>query len=45
MIAWYEITLANMMRAQKFYESILDVTITVNNFREFVMGHFQINRL
>ncbi len=40
MIAWYEIPVANMERAQKFYESILDVTITVNNFGEFVMGLF-----
>ncbi|MDP5062736.1 MAG: VOC family protein [Maribacter sp.] len=40
MIAWYEIPVADMTRAQKFYESILNVTITVNNFGEFVMGLF-----
>jgi predicted enzyme related to lactoylglutathione lyase len=40
MIAWYEIPVADMSRAQKFYESILDITITVNNFGEFVMGLF-----
>lgn len=40
MIAWYEIPVANMERAKKFYESILEVAITVNNFGEFVMGLF-----
>ncbi|MDF4202705.1 VOC family protein [Maribacter sp. SA7] len=40
MIAWFEIPVANMERAQKFYESILDVSITVNNFGEFIMGLF-----
>lgn len=40
MIAWFEIPVANMERAQKFYESVLDVSITVNNFGEFVMGLF-----
>ncbi|WP_424000536.1 VOC family protein [Maribacter sp. IgM3_T14_3] len=40
MITWYEIPVADMTRAQKFYESILNVTITVNNFGEFVMGLF-----
>ncbi|WP_339656294.1 VOC family protein [uncultured Maribacter sp.] len=40
MIAWFEIPVADMQRAQKFYETILDVTITVNNFGQFVMGLF-----
>ncbi|WP_299317698.1 VOC family protein [uncultured Maribacter sp.] len=40
MIAWFEIPVANMERAQKFYNSILDVSITVNNFGEFIMGLF-----
>ncbi|SFR74956.1 VOC family protein [Maribacter stanieri] len=40
MIAWFEIPVKNMERAKKFYESILEVTITVNNFGEFVMGLF-----
>jgi len=38
MIAWFEIPVADMNRAQKFYESILDVSISVNNFGEFVIG-------
>ncbi|WP_405382525.1 VOC family protein [Maribacter sp. LLG6340-A2] len=40
MITWFEIPVTNMDRAQKFYESIFDVTITVNQFGEFVMGLF-----
>jgi hypothetical protein len=40
MIAWFEIPVANMERAKKFYDTILEVTITVNNFGEFVMGLF-----
>lgn len=40
MIAWFEIPVAAMQRAQKFYETILDITITVNNFGQFVMGLF-----
>ncbi|WP_133687854.1 VOC family protein [Maribacter spongiicola] len=40
MIAWYEIPVADMTRAQKFYKSILNVSIAVNNFGEFEMGLF-----
>jgi hypothetical protein len=40
MIAWFEIPVADMQRAKKFYETILNVTITVNNFGQFVMGLF-----
>lgn len=40
MVAWFEIPVTKMERAKKFYESIFEVAITVNNFGEFIMGLF-----
>lgn len=40
MISWFEIPVQRMQRAQKFYEDIFGITITVNEFGEFVMGLF-----
>jgi predicted enzyme related to lactoylglutathione lyase len=38
MIAWYEIPVADMNRAKKFYEAILNITIQFKNLGGFIMG-------
>jgi len=38
MIAWFEIPVADMERAKKFYETIFDITVKVNNLGGFIMG-------
>lgn len=40
MVAWFEVPVIEMDRAKKFYESILDISITINEFGGFKMGWF-----
>ncbi|WP_249356227.1 VOC family protein [Maribacter sp. ACAM166] len=43
MIGWFEVPVIKMERAKKFYETILDISITRNEFRGFKMGRFPDN--
>ncbi|WP_339837729.1 VOC family protein [uncultured Maribacter sp.] len=40
MIAWFEVPVIEMERAKIFYETIFDVSISVNEFGGFKMGWF-----
>ena len=40
MIAWFEIPVIKMERAKKFYETMLDISISINEFGGFKMGWF-----
>jgi len=40
MVAWFEIPVANMDRAQKFYETVFNVKISINDFGGLLMGWF-----
>ena len=40
MVAWFEIPVLEMERAKKFYETILNVKISINEFGGFKMGWF-----
>ncbi|MBT8282618.1 MAG: VOC family protein [Muriicola sp.] len=40
MVGWFEIPVTNMKRAQKFYETVFDVKIQVQDLNELKMGIF-----
>ncbi|MBT8290405.1 MAG: VOC family protein [Muriicola sp.] len=40
MIGWFEIPVTDMDRARKFYESVFDIQIEVQNFHGLMMGLF-----
>jgi hypothetical protein len=40
MVGWFEIPVTNMDRAKKFYESVFNVKIEVQNFNDLLMGWF-----
>ncbi len=40
MVGWFEIPVADMDRAKKFYESVFKVKIEVQNFNDLLMGWF-----
>ena len=40
MVGWFEIPVTNMDRAKKFYESVYNVKIEVQNFNDLLMGWF-----
>ena len=40
MVGWFEIPVSDMTRAQKFYETIFDITIGIHDIGGFVMGWF-----
>jgi predicted enzyme related to lactoylglutathione lyase len=40
MVGWFEIPVADMDRAKKFYESVFNVKIEVQNFNDLLMGWF-----
>lgn len=39
-VGWFEIPVSDMERATKFYESVFEIEIGVNEFGEFKMGWF-----
>lgn len=39
-VNWFEIPVTDMERAKKFYETILDYEITINDLGDIVMGWF-----
>lgn len=40
MVGWFEIPVADMTRAQKFYEIVFDIKIHVEKFGDTLMGWF-----
>lgn len=40
MVGWFEIPVTDMVRAKKFYETVLDINIQVQDFEGTVMGWF-----
>jgi len=38
MVGWFEIPVAEMKRAKKFYETVFDISIAVHNLEGFIMG-------
>jgi predicted enzyme related to lactoylglutathione lyase len=40
MVGWFEIPVQDMDRAKKFYESVFDIVIQVQNFNDLLMGWF-----
>lgn len=40
MISWFEIPVLDMDRAKKFYETVFDVEISINEFGNVLMGWF-----
>ena len=40
MVGWFEIPVLDMDRAKKFYETVFQVSIQVENFNEILMGWF-----
>ena len=40
MISWFEIPVSDMDRAQKFYETVFKVKISINDFGGLLMGWF-----
>jgi hypothetical protein len=40
MISWFEVPVLDMDRAKKFYETVFQVEITINNFGGVLMGWF-----
>ena len=40
MVAWFEVPVIKMERAKNFYETILDISISINEFGGFKMGWF-----
>ena len=40
MVGWFEIAVADMTRAQKFYEKVFDIKIHIEQFGETLMGWF-----
>lgn len=43
MIGWFEIPVTDMNRAKEFYESVLDIAISVHDFGGLLMGWFPNN--
>lgn len=43
MVGWFEIPVTDMNRAKKFYEYVLDISISVHEFGGFLMGWFPID--
>lgn len=39
-VGWFEIPVSDMERAKKFYDSVFDIKISVNEFGDFIMGWF-----
>lgn len=39
-VGWFEIPVSDMDRAKKFYESVFDIEISINEFGGFKMGWF-----
>lgn len=40
MVSWFEVPVADMDRAKKFYETVFKVEIAINQFGEILMGWF-----
>ncbi len=40
MVGWFEIPVLDMDRAKKFYDTVFDITISVHDMNELVMGWF-----
>lgn len=40
MVTWFEIPVKDMDRAKKFYEAVLEITITLHDFNGLKMGWF-----
>jgi predicted enzyme related to lactoylglutathione lyase len=40
MVGWFEIPVVDMTRAQKFYETVFEIKISVEHFGETLMGWF-----
>ena len=40
MVGWFEIPVTNMERAKKFYEAVFNISITVHELGDFIMGWF-----
>ena len=40
MVGWFEIPVADMARAAKFYEKVFHISIALNDLGEFKMGWF-----
>ena len=40
MVGWFEIPVADMTRAQQFYEKVFDIKIHIAQFGETIMGWF-----
>ena len=40
MISWFEVPVSNMERAQKFYETVFNIKISINDFGGVIMGWF-----
>jgi len=40
MISWFEVPVSDMNRAQKFYETVFNVQISINDFGGVIMGWF-----
>ncbi|MGB1283892.1 MAG: VOC family protein [Polaribacter sp.] len=43
MISWFEVPVLDMDRAKKFYETVFNVQISVNNFGGVLMGWFPVS--
>jgi hypothetical protein len=43
MVGWFEIPVTDMDRAKKFYDTIFEIDIQVQNFNELHMGWFPID--
>lgn len=39
-VSWFEIPASNMERAKEFYETVFQITITIHDFGELIMGWF-----
>lgn len=40
MVAWFEIAVSDMDRAKKFYDTVFNIEINVQNFEGILMGFF-----
>lgn len=40
MVGWFEIPVTNMDRAKKFYDIVLNISITIHDFNGIIMGWF-----
>lgn len=40
MVGWFEIPVADMDRAKKFYEAVFNIEISIHNLGGFIMGWF-----